>query len=272
MSDNEEIDNLEEVSKNEPRNDKEERAMAKNTLLTVLQRYHTLVGSLSSDLSLALKQQITTETEKALKAAKNSVAILSRKQKKESKNSSRNLTHPCYVTGSFSKYVKALKAAGKLGSLKDPQVAAAIDGIINKNISSLLVTTLIISCDNYSQEKKKDVVFFATPLMKTHLSAELDKVKKDRDALIAREKQEAIARAAEAKKKGEAAPEEKERGPFNPENYGSALNNVIAAYLRDKEQSTSDKETLNDEALASDLAALQEHLKAHNQSLRDTRK
>lgn len=272
MSDREENESTKATSKSEVKSDKEERARAQAQLTTIITRYNSLVQTLSAELPPELKSSIAYENAKSLSAAKYSIGVLARKQKKESKNSSKNLTHPCYVTSSFAKYVEALKKDGKLGDLSDPQVSSAIDRIIKKNISSLLVTTLIISCDNYSQPKKEGVVFFVTPSMKKFLDKELDKVQKDRDALIAKEKQEAIALAAEAKKKGEPIPETKERVAFNPANYGSALNNVIASYLRDQEQSTTKKSDLANEDLAADLAVLQEHLKAHNASLRDNRK
>lgn len=227
----------------------DERQVARKDLLKILLRSRQLIHSLAVDTSTVKASEIKKLATEDEKTAKELLNVAMKKKKKREATGSKNLTNACIVAPAFAKFVASLKKSGALGNVKG-EALSALDAIINKNISSLLVNTLLLSASNYQQPKKEGVIFCVTDAMKTHLGPFIKIVSAQRAALHAKN----------ATKK-----------PFNPDNYDSALNNVLAASVREKDASTSRRAELDDETLNRNLAALQAHLKAHNASLRKTR-
>jgi hypothetical protein len=226
------------------------RAKAKADANKGLEQLVTLIHVLTQG-NTALKE-VNDKAKAIASHTKECVATLAKKHKKQSKSSSENLTKPCAVLPSFSVYVKAMRDAKLLGKIeKGSPVAAALDSIIDENVSSLLVSTLLISCDNYHQPKEEGVTFRVTSLMAQHLEEVLASVEEERQALH----DEDVAA-------GVTDP----RGVFSRDNYSSAMNNVIASHIRVKGGPVPDNE-----ALSPNLSALQAHLKALNASLRSKR-
>lgn len=229
---------------------RDERADAKQELIEVLSRQSDIIHRLARDSGKIKAADIKRLADEYEKRARVLISVLMKKRKREARTGSKNLTNPCVVSAAFSKYVGALHKGGSLGSVTG-DAAVALTAITNKGISSLLVNTLLLSADNYNQPKQEGVTFRVTGAMKTHLGAYIKQVTAQRAQLNQ---------------------EDPDKQLFNPANYDSALNNVLAASVREKEASKTRKSELDDAVLTDQLAALQAHLKAHNASLRDSRK
>lgn len=197
------------------------------------------------------EKEINDSAKKVSLRVNENIDQLAEKSKKQSKKSSENLTKPCVVLPSFSSYVEALRDGKKLGKMtKDSPEAKALDSIINDQVSSLLVSTLLISCDNYHQKKEEGITFRVTSLMEEHLEEVIVSVETERQRLH----DEDVANGLEPHKL------------FSRGNYSSAMNNVIASHIRSKDAPLPEGDDL-----ASNLAALQVYLKEHNASLRAKR-
>lgn len=226
------------------------RAKAKADANKGLEQLITIIQVLTQGNS-ALKE-VNDKAKSIASHTKECVATLAKKHKKQSKSSSENLTKPCAVLPAFAVYVKSMRDAKLLGKIeKGSPVAAALDSIIEGNVSSLLVSTLLISCDNYHQPKEEGVTFRVTPLMTQHLNEVIEHVEDERQSIH----DEDVANEVSDP-----------RGVFSRDNYSSAMNNVIASHIRVKGGVVPDGENLS-----SNLSALQAHLKALNASLRSKR-
>ena len=220
------------------------RKDTKNEINRCLKHLMSISLALADTIEDDEKREKVAETLTSLHTSiKKEVATLAKKPKRDpSEKSKYNLTKPCLVSDAFAEYVKELRDTGKLGDMKTlpGPVKAALSSIVVNKCSSLLVSTLIISCDNYNQKDRK-ATFAVTPAMKKHLSAAIAQVEKERKVLHEKDPKKEL---------------------FDQSDYSSAMNNVIASRLRVGEY------TGNVEEKAADLAALQAHLKAHNGALR----
>jgi hypothetical protein len=228
----------------------DERVEARKNAVRAYDLLQTFIRDLLQGRPMSLQHEMNGKVEKIVKSGKQSVSTLSKKQKKSSKNSSENLVRPCLVVESFSDYVRALRDENLLGDVQD-EAKEALTRLIDDGISSLLVSTLLISCDIYQQPKREEATFYASPLMKEHLADILDEVSQERIKL--REK-------------------DNKKNLFDQDNFSSAMNNVIASYLRNKEGEVGRTDELADVTLATNLACLQAYLKENNAVLRKNRK
>jgi hypothetical protein len=227
--------------------DKDQDTIRKEAKAEIKRCVGHLLAIIRSAVEAVDDEDLTERTEKLVVGLQSSIetnlTILAKKPKRKPNEKNRhNLTKPCIVTKEFAAYVKDLRDTGKLGDMTkiDPKIKAAIGSVIVGKCSSLLVSTLLISCDNYNI-LDREATFAVTPTMKKHLSTALGQVTTDRE---------------------KAHKEDDSKALFDENNYPSAMNNAIAARVRSGEYKGNMKEA------SDELALLQAYLKTHNAALR----